>query len=73
MPVLLLAHVPCHTVRQLAAQPWAGIKWITVHLLGMCSQAKLAQEAMQALELGADSEPALTGHSSRDLIIPKGL
>ncbi|CAL5229633.1 g12997 [Coccomyxa viridis] len=34
-------------------------------------QAKLAQEAMQALELGADSEPVLTGHSSRNLILPK--
>ena len=36
-------------------------------------QAKLAQEAMQALELGADSELALTGHTSKDVIIPKGV
>ena len=39
----------------------------------MYTQAKLAQEAMQALELGADSEPSLTGQNSRDVIIPIGL
>lgn len=36
-------------------------------------QAKLAQEAMQALELGADSNIALTGQSSKQVIVPGGL
>ena len=34
-------------------------------------QAKLAQEAMQALEMGADSGLAVTGHSAKEIIIPK--
>jgi hypothetical protein len=34
-------------------------------------QAKLAEEAMQALELGADSGLVRSGHSAREIVIPK--
>jgi len=59
-----------HTLhRQVASQ----FQCVTAYCSILHLQAKLAQEAMQALELGADSELALTGHTSKDVIIPKGV
>ena len=34
-------------------------------------QAKLAQEAMQALDMGAGSGLAVTGHRVKEIVIPK--
>lgn len=65
----------CTVVRccNLMLIPQPGIDWLIMKPLDMYPQAKLAQEAMQALELGADNEPSLTGRSAPELIIPKGL